>query len=197
LGVVTSMTDSVPLFPVFLKLEGRPVLVVGGGRVAAGKIEPLLSSGAHVVVVAPNIAASIETMGDVRVVRREYVTSDLDGVWLVVAAATPEVNRHVAADAAEQRIFVNAVDDPRNASAYLGGVVRRAGVTCAISTNGRAPALAGILREGLDAVLPDDLHAWVAEADRLRLEWKANAVPMERRRPQLLAALLRRYDLEP
>jgi uroporphyrin-III C-methyltransferase/precorrin-2 dehydrogenase/sirohydrochlorin ferrochelatase len=75
-------------------------------------------------------------------------------------------------------------------------VVRRAGVTFAISTDGRAPALAGILREGLDAVLPEDeLAAWVAEAERLRRDWKSRGVPMERRRPELLAALLKRYDL--
>ena len=60
-----------------------------------------------------------------------------------MAAAPPEVNREVAAAAEERRLFVNAVDDPAHASLYLGGVVRRGGVTAAISTDGRAPALAG------------------------------------------------------
>ena len=81
-----------------------------------------------------------------------------------------EVNRHVAAAAEARRIFVNAVDDPPNASAYLGGVIRRSGVTIAISTSGEAPALAGVLREGIDALLPADLDRWTACARDLRTD---------------------------
>ena len=86
-------------------------------------------------------------------------------------------------------IFVNAVDDTASAAAYLGGVVRKAGVTVAVSTDGRAPALAGLLREALEAVLPDDLDQWVEAAFRLRSRWRADNVPMAERRPQLLRAL--------
>ena len=94
-----------------------------------------------------------------------FAPADLDGVWLVVAAATPEVNREVRGRGRRpRRVFVNAVDDPAAASAYLGGVVRRGGVTIAISTEGRAPALAGLLREALEAVIPDEVGAWVEEA---------------------------------
>jgi uroporphyrin-III C-methyltransferase/precorrin-2 dehydrogenase/sirohydrochlorin ferrochelatase len=90
-------------------------------------------------------------------------------------------------------VFVNAVDDPRRASAYLGGVVRRDGVTLAISTDGAAPALAGLLRQALEAVLPHDLAAWVEEARRQKLAWRRDAVPMGERRPALLRALNRLY----
>jgi siroheme synthase-like protein len=92
-----------------------------------------------------------------------------------------------------RRIFVNAVDDPAHATAYAGGVVRRSGVTIAISTDGRAPALAGLLREALDAWLPADLDEWMAVADEMRRSWKSSGVPMEARRPQLLEALNRVY----
>jgi uroporphyrin-III C-methyltransferase/precorrin-2 dehydrogenase/sirohydrochlorin ferrochelatase len=91
-------------------------------------------------------------------------------------------------------LFVNAVDDPPNATAYLGGVVRRDGVTVAISTGGRAPALAGLMREALDAWLPADLAAWMTAADEVRKTWKRDGVPMEERRPQLLETLNRLYD---
>ena len=179
---------SADLFPVFLKLAGRPVLVVGAGPVAESKLQALLAAGAHVTVVAPDVRPSIEQQ-PVKIVRRGFEPRDLDGVWFVVAAASPEVNRAVA-DAAEPRaIFVNAADDPASASAYLGGVVRRDGVTLSISTDGRAPALAGLLREGLNEVLPDDLGQWMREADRCRREWKASGVPMADRRPRLLAAI--------
>lgn len=184
------------LLPLFLKLADRTVVVVGAGPVAASKLDALLAAGARVRVVAPAVGGGIERPG-VSVERKRFEPADLDGAWLVVAAATPEVNRRVAEAAAARRIFVNAVDDPDNASAYLGGVVRRAGVTLAISTDGRAPALAGLLREGLEAVLPEaDLARWVAAAERERRSWRDRNVPMEQRRPLLLDALIRQYSGE-
>jgi siroheme synthase-like protein len=90
-------------------------------------------------------------------------------------------------------VFVNAVDDPPNATAYLGGVVRRDGVTVAISTDGRAPALAGLLREALDSLLPRDLDRWMQASRAIRQEWIADRVPMEERRPLLLRRLNELY----
>jgi len=176
------------LLPLFLNLTRRRVLVVGAGPVAATKLHALLATGADVTVVAPAIDAAIAQAG-VRIEKREFTPDDLDGVWLVVAAATPAVNRFVAAEAEARRVFVNAVDDPANASAFLSGVVRRDGVTLAISTSGEAPALAGLLREAFDAVLPDDLDVWLGESQRQRRAWRRDRVPMAARRPLLLQAL--------
>ena len=184
------------LLPLFLDLTGRSVLLVGGGSVAAAKLDQLLAARADVRVVAPDVCKHIEEAG-VRVERRPFHPTDLDDVWLVVAAATPDVNRQVAAAAGPRRIFVNAVDDPAHASAYLSGVVRRDGVTLAISTSGAAPALTGLLREGLDQVLPQDLRAWLEEARQQRLIWRRDHVPMEERRPRLLEALNQLYDRSP
>ena len=115
------------LLPLFLNVTGRPVALVGGGRVAAGKLQQLLAAGARVTVVAPAMSDGIRSQAAnvVELRERPFAPSDLDGVWLVVAAATPEVNRAVAAAAEARRLFVNAVDDPANATAYLSGVVRR------------------------------------------------------------------------
>ena len=82
--------------------------------------------------------------------RRAFRPADLDGAWLVVAAAPPEVNREVRAAAEQRGVFVNAVDNPETCSAYAGGVLTRGGVTVAVSSNGEAPALAGLLREALE-----------------------------------------------
>jgi uroporphyrin-III C-methyltransferase / precorrin-2 dehydrogenase / sirohydrochlorin ferrochelatase len=181
------------LLPLFVNLSGRPVLLVGGGPVAGSKLRQLLDAGADVRVVAPEVDASIGS-ADVRVDRREFEPHDLDGVWLVIAAATPDVNREVAAAAGARRVFVNAVDDPSNASAFLGGVVRRDGVTVAISTGGDAPALAGLMREAIDEVLPRDLEGWLDESRCQRVRWRRDDVPMTDRRPLLLRALNRLYE---
>lgn len=188
------MTSEPVLFPVFLKLAGVPVLVVGAGPVAASKLDGLVLAGAAVTVVAPDVCEAVRATG-VRIHQRPFEEADLDDVWLVCAAATPEVNAAVSKAAAARRLFVNAVDDPPNATAYLGGVVRRSGAAIAISTGGRAPALAGLLREGLEEALPDDqqLDAWFAASDELKQRWRATGVPMAERRPELAEVIARRY----
>ena len=165
------------LFPLFLKLAGRRVVLVGSGPVAASKVDALVRAGADLRTVDPEA----------------FQPADLDGAWLVVAAGTADGNRRVAEAAEARHLFVNAVDDPPNASAYLGGVIRRSGVTIAISTSGEAPALAGVLREGIDALLPADLERWTACAREQRAAWKADGVPMNDRRPRLIAALKELY----
>jgi uroporphyrin-III C-methyltransferase/precorrin-2 dehydrogenase/sirohydrochlorin ferrochelatase len=181
------------LLPLFMNLNGRRVVLVGAGQVAAAKLTQLLAAGADVCVVAPEVHPDFERAG-VSIARREFAASDLDGAWLVVAAAPPSVNRAVAVAAETRRVFVNAVDDPSNATAFLSGVVRRDGVTLAISTAGDAPGLTALLREALDAVLPRDLGAWMLEARRQRAIWRRNRVPMAERRPLLLQALNTLYE---
>ena len=183
------------VFPVFLKLEGRRVVVVGAGPMAAAKLAPLVDAGARVTVIAPAVVDEIAARADrVEIVRRPFVETDLDGAWYVVAAAPPEVNREVARAAAARHLFVNAVDDMENATAYMGAIVNRAGVTVALSTDGEAPALAGLMREALEDLLPDDLEAWMATSRDARREWLARRVPMAERRPLLLEALNRIYE---
>jgi siroheme synthase-like protein len=181
------------LFPAFLKLTGRKVVVVGAGPVGASKIDGLLAAGADVTVVAPDVVPAV-AQAQVRIERRRFLPADLDGAWFVVAAAPAAVNQAVRKAAEARQLFVNAVDDPPNATAYLGGVVRKHGVTLAISTDGLAPALAGLLREGLQTLLPDDVEAWLEVSRQEREDWKREGVPMEKRRPRLLEAINRLYE---
>ena len=181
------------MFPVFLDLASRRVLLVGGGRVASAKLVGLLHAGARVTVVAPEIGEDLQRPGVTRL-GRPFEDADVDGAWYVVAAAPPAVNRQVLAAAESRHVFVNAVDDPAHATAYAGSVVRRDGVTIAISTGGRAPALAGLLREALDAWLPGDLDEWLAAADAARQDWRREGVPIEARRPRLLETLNQLYE---
>jgi len=179
-------------YPVFLRFQGRLAVLVGGGRMAASKLVGLLAAGARVRVVAPEVRPELE-VPDVEVRRRPFVPGDLDGAFFVVAAAPPEVNRHVREAADARGLFVNAVDDAKAASAFLGGVVRKGGVTVAVATDGRAPALAGLLREALERVLPEDISSWVELGERVRAGWRENGIPMGARRPLLLRALLELY----
>ena len=176
------------LFPLFAKLAGRRVVIVGGGHMATARAKQLSAAGARITVIAPEVGDGAAGLADV-VERRPFEPRDLDGAWFAVAAATPAVNCAVACAAEERRILVNAVDDPECASAYTAGVVRRGGATVAISTAGRAPALAGLLREAIDAVLPSDLGTWMDVAEGERSAWKAARVPLATRRPMLLQKL--------
>jgi siroheme synthase-like protein len=191
------------LYPLFLDLRGRTVVVVGAGPVGAHKALELLRAGAAVTVVAPAAVAEIAGLaaaGRLRWLRRPFAPADLDGAFLVVAAtADPAVNGAVA-EAAEARCrFVNSVDDPAHATAYAGSVVRRGPVTVALSTSGRAPAVSKLLRQLLDAVLPEEavLERWVERAEALRRGWRAGGVPMERRFAALLRDLLSAEEVRP
>lgn len=140
-------------WPVNLVVEGRRVVVVGAGRVAARKIESLLDLGADVMVVAPRVDGAVRRLvsdpsrGRVDLAEREYVDADLDGAWLVVTATDdPSVNASVARAAEAARIWCNSADDPDNCSFTLMSVVRRADLVVAIGSGGRSPALASWLK---------------------------------------------------
>jgi precorrin-2 dehydrogenase/sirohydrochlorin ferrochelatase len=140
------MPVAAALYPVDLVVEGRRCVVVGGGAVAARKVEGLVTAGADVVVVAPEIGDQVRSLG-VQLVERPYRGGDLDGAWLAIAATDDAaVNRAVRADADAARLWVNAADDPPSCSFILPAVVRRGPVMVTVSTAGRSPALAGWIR---------------------------------------------------
>ena len=176
------------LFPAFLDLAGRRVLVVGAGRVASAKILRLLDADADVVVVAPAVTPEVESL-PVEIRRRPFHPDDLVGMWYVVSAAPAEINANVVREATARGVFVNAVDDPPNATAFAGSVFTRGPVTVALSTGGEAPALARVLREALEKLVGRNVEDWTALASTLRREWKRGGVPMDARRDALLAAL--------
>ncbi|MFT4180071.1 MAG: siroheme synthase CysG [Thermomonas sp.] len=157
------MPDAPALFPLFLDLRGRRVLVVGGGGVAARKIRALLDAGASVTVGAPVLelvlAAQVRE-GRITHLRGEFDETWLDDVWLVIAATDDrEANSAVAAAAQARRIWANVVDDAELASAQLPARVQRGPLQIAISSGGSSPMLARHLREKLETELDDSLGA--------------------------------------
>jgi uroporphyrin-III C-methyltransferase/precorrin-2 dehydrogenase/sirohydrochlorin ferrochelatase len=185
---MTDPTSKTTLFPLFLRLSAKDVLVVGAGDVAVRKVEDLVHAGAEVRVVAPVASPAIEKLaaeGKVMHVQRPFMESDVDGAWLVVAATNDaEVQARVCEAAERARTFAIAVDDPPNGSAYSASVIRRGPITVAISSSGEAPALSRLLREVLEQALPET--EWIEAARALRQKWQAEGTPMSSRFGELV-----------
>lgn len=161
-----------PPLPIFLKLEGRNCLVVGGGNVAESKIESLLQAGANVAVVAPEVSekvASWTSTGKLIWLAKQFEPADLDGIYLVIAATNdPDVNHVVYTLAEDRSILCNAVDDPTFCHFYYGAVVRRGALQIAISTNGLSPALAQRLRRELEEQFGPEYEGWLEYLGAMR-----------------------------
>ncbi len=162
------------LLPVFLKLEGRPCLVVGAGEVASSKIESLVYSLARVTVVASWARPEIARLAEQKAItwhQREFIDSDIDGAFVIVAGTNhAHINQHVYRLAVAHNILCNAVDDPPHCDFYYGSVVGRGKLQIAISTAGESPAVAQRLRAEIDALLPHELGPWLCKLGALRRE---------------------------
>ncbi len=184
------------LFPIFLKLTGRPCIVIGAGNLAESKIESLRAAEAAVTVIAPKANRAISELaeaGELTWHRRAYVDGDIAANTFLVVTATnvPEVNRAVYLEATSKSILCNAVDDPPYCDFFFPSVVRRGDLQIAISTAGDSPALAQRLRVQLNAALPPDLGPWLAELGNLRRE-VLQLEPLNEARKQLLHTLAQR-----
>lgn len=144
--------------PVFLLLDDRLAVVIGGGEVARRKVELLSKAGAKVRVVAPEPGREVAALaagGWIEYVPRDFVASDLDGADLVVAATDrPEINQAVAAAAKARHIPVNVVDQPHLCSFIMPAVVDRGRIVAAVSTGGASPVLARLIRARIELALP-------------------------------------------
>ncbi|HDX8438172.1 siroheme synthase CysG [Aeromonas dhakensis] len=172
--------------PIFCRLDNKPVLLVGGGEVAERKARLLLDAGAQLTVVAPELdpeLAELAANGSIEWLAGEFAPQQLTGKWLVVAATDRrEVNALVYQSANQVRIFANVVDDPKRSSFIMPSIIDRSPLMVAISSGGKAPVLARLLREKLEALLPQHLGAVAAFAGSLRERVKARFASMGERR---------------
>lgn len=185
------------LQPIFLKLDGRPGLIVGAGNVALEKIESLLPTGIQLRVIAPKANARIRKLaneGKLKWFQRPFEVADLDGKFIAIAATNnPEVNAAVYREAVSRGILSNSVDDPPHCDFYFGSVVRRGDLQVAISTAGESPAVAQRLRREIDEQLPHDLGPWLKEIGELRREILATRPSGEARKALLHQLAERRF----
>jgi siroheme synthase-like protein len=173
-------------YPVFLDLRGRRCVVVGGGELAAGKVRELLAAGARVTVVAARPGPAIEAIAgsrDVRLRRRPYRTGDLAGAFLAIAAGDEPAEREaVWREATRRGLPLNSIDDPPRCSFIAPAVVRRGALSVAISTAGRAPALAVRLRQWLEGELGHQHARFLALAGSVRAALAARQPDLALRR---------------
>ncbi len=148
--------DELPTYPSGLRLEGRRVVVVGGGHVAQRRVPQLIAAGADVYVVSPQVTPSIEGLvgaGEATWLQRGFEAADLDDTWYVVAATDDvEVNARVSAAAEERRVFCVRADDATKATAWTPAVGSAAGVTVAVLGN-RDPRRSAAVRDEILAGL--------------------------------------------
>jgi uroporphyrin-III C-methyltransferase/precorrin-2 dehydrogenase/sirohydrochlorin ferrochelatase len=176
----------VDYLPLFADIRHKPVLVVGGGDVAARKIELLRRAGAHVQVVSQQLCeelTALESSGSIEWLATEYQATQLDRVFLVIAATDDgDLNGQVFIDATERHLLANVVDDQPKCSFIFPSIVDRSPLVVAISSSGTAPVLARLLREKLESLLPANLGQMAEIAGQWRNKVKARFNMMSDRR---------------
>src|SRR6266700_650784 len=180
------------LYPIFLKLEGHKVLVVGGGAVAEQKIEAVLRSATDVTVIAPQVTERIRLwaeQGRLNHLTSEYRQGLAQGYFLVIACTDSEaINHAVYAEARQSGALANAVDDPGYCDFYAPAVVSRGEFQIAISTGGQSPALSQRVRKHLEQQFGPEYEPWIDWLGRMRTMLRM-ALPRTQRRTEMLHLL--------
>lgn len=172
--------------PIYLRLKGEPTLVVGGGEVAARKVELLLRAGAKVLIVAPELTQALAQharTGALTHIAAEFRPEHLNGVRLAIAATDRRsINAWVAHQAERRNVPVNVVDDRELSRFIVPAIVDRSPVVVAVGSSGEAPVLTRRLREALETLLPQRLGTLAALAGRFRASVQARIGDARRRR---------------
>lgn len=156
-------------YPIFVNLEGRRVVVLGGGDVAHRKIEALAKTGAKVLVVAKSIIKEICERPEVKLLEGEYKDKYLDGAVLVLAATNDnDLNRKVYDDCRQRGILCNVVDVPELCDFFVPAVARRGDLQIAIGTEGHCPAYAAHIRRKLEAIFTAQHGEFLVELGAMR-----------------------------
>ena len=160
------------LFPIFLKLEGRRCVVAGAGQAGTQKIAGLLEADAEVTVIDPSPSQTVRELAWARRIAlytREFQASDLDSVYLVIAATSDaDVNQRIYEEARNRGILANVVDVPPQCDFYYPAVARRGSLIVAVSSQGESPHLAQRVRDEIDALLPKELDEAVDQIGERR-----------------------------
>ena len=172
-------------YPLYLEMNRRRCLVIGGGAVAERKIASLLEAGAKVTVISPEATETVACWSknnSIQFLARRYQRGDVKGHELVfVATNDGSVNAQVHQDGKNQGVWVNAADDPEHCDFILPSVLRRGDLTVAISSGGNSPALARTIREDLEGYFTQEYEqlAGLAAEARVELQKRSLSAPFE------------------
>ena len=159
-------------YPVYIQLQEQLCVVIGGGKIAEGKVEGLLAADARVTVVSPNLTSRLHELaeqGQIKYISRAYQLGDLAGAFLVICATDqPEINHQVWEAASANQQLVNVVDDTPHCNFIAPAILRKGDLTIAISTGGKAPALAVRLKEQLQKEIGPEYERFLELAGQLR-----------------------------
>jgi precorrin-2 dehydrogenase/sirohydrochlorin ferrochelatase len=193
-------------YPMFLKIRGRRCVVVGGGQVALRKVRALLEHGASIEVISPDPCPELielEGRGEIKLLRRQYQPGDLKGALIAIAATdNSDLNQQVIKEAHGKATLVNAADDLENSDFIVPSYLRRGGMTIAVSTVGRSPALARKIRTRLEKEFGDEYASLVRLVGEVRAEVRRQKVKVSGEDWQealdldLILDLLRRGEVE-
>ena len=176
-------------FPLFVDLDGRTGLIVGGGAVALRKAQKLLPYGPRLMVVAPGIKPGFRELQGVELLQRPFADADLDGCAFAVAATDDRaLNHRVAKLCGQNSIPVNVADSREDSTFLFPALLRRGELSVGVSASGAAPAAAACIRDRFAQVLPDRLEEILAFLDQIR-EPVRQTVPDGESRRRLLTAL--------
>ncbi|MFN8497502.1 MAG: bifunctional precorrin-2 dehydrogenase/sirohydrochlorin ferrochelatase [Anaerolineae bacterium] len=173
-------------YPVYLNLVGRKAVVIGGGRIAEGKVEHLLAAEACVFVVAPRLTPALQDLRDelrISHIAREYRAGDLRGAFIAISATDDrDTNAQVWGEALERNILMNVVDDTPHCNFIAPSILRRGDLTVAISTSGKAPAVAVRLREQMEHTIGPEYAQFLTLAGAARAPLLAQTPDFDERK---------------
>lgn len=162
------------LYPIFLELEGKTVLVVGGGRVAQRKVLTLMEYGARICIISDKLTDKLKSLvddGEILNLGGEFRENHLKGAFLVVAATNDKrLNHRIGEIAKKKEILVNAVDQPPDCNFFVPSIIKRGDLQIAISTSGKSPALAKKIRQGLEEQFGEEYASFLVLMGYLRRE---------------------------
>lgn len=170
-------------YPIFLELEGKTVLVVGGGSVARRKVETLLEYGAEVNIVSKELTPKLRELveaGKIRQIGEEFLDRHLDNTFLAYAATDDmQLNHEISESARKKGVLINAVDQPADCDFIVPSIVRKGDLSIAVSTSGKSPALAKSIRKQLDLQFGNEYQTFLALMGRLRKEILSSGLSQE------------------
>jgi siroheme synthase-like protein len=192
------------LFPVFLKLEGIRVLIVGGGKIGLEKIQAVLTNcpTAHVVLVAPNILPEISILAaqfpTVELRQRAFLEEDLEDTGLVITATGDRVlSEQIRKGAGKRNLLVNVADTPDLCDFYLGSVVRKGDLKIAVSTNGKSPTMAKRIKEVMNDAIPDETQEVLENLSTIRGNLKDHFEEKVKKLNAITSVMVEKKDPKP